>query len=46
MPLICGEEEVGYFSREDWTGRIRLMRLAKLDSWRRGNCASSEGMCR
>src|ERR1700743_2670721 len=30
MKLIWGEGEAGYFWREDWTGRITLMRLEKL----------------
>jgi hypothetical protein len=29
MKLIWGEDKAGYFSREGWTGQIRLMRLAK-----------------
>jgi hypothetical protein len=29
MKLIWVEEEARYFSREDWTGRIGLIRLAK-----------------
>jgi hypothetical protein len=41
MLLICGEGKAGYFSREGWTGRIRLMRLVKLAFVNNGICSRS-----
>jgi hypothetical protein len=47
MKLIWQKEKAGYFSRAGWTGRIGLMRLAKLGSASKAICGVGplEGIC-
>jgi hypothetical protein len=35
VQVICPENEVEYFCKDDWTGQISLIRYAKLDFRRR-----------
>jgi hypothetical protein len=39
MPVICGAGEAEYFSQQDWTGQISLIRQDKLACRRRSKPA-------
>jgi hypothetical protein len=42
VKVICPTWKAGNFSRREWTGQIRLMRLRKLDFWRNAKSGKIE----